>query len=74
MSTPIVRCFYSLAERGFTGEIAIVARDDQQGEQLWLAGAPIILYPFRDAVDFAAENIIAIMNRQAREDGEAHKG
>jgi Kef-type K+ transport system membrane component KefB len=65
---------YSLAERGFKGEIAIVARDDQQGEQLWLAGAPIILYPFRDAVDFAAENIIAIMNRQALEDGEAHKG
>ncbi|MBK1644048.1 sodium:proton exchanger [Thiocapsa imhoffii] len=56
---------YALAERGFTGEIAIVARDDQQGQQLWLAGAPIILYPVRDAVDFAAENIIEIMRKHA---------
>jgi Kef-type K+ transport system membrane component KefB len=58
---------HSLAERGFTGEIAIVARDDRQGEQLWLAGAPIILFPFRDAVDFAAENIIAIIARRTQE-------
>jgi Kef-type K+ transport system membrane component KefB len=56
-----------LVERRFKGEVAIVARDDQQGEQLWLAGAPIILYPFRDAVDFAAENIISIMRRRAEE-------
>jgi Trk K+ transport system NAD-binding subunit len=55
---------YALAERRFSGEIAIVARDEAQGTRLWQIGAPVILYPFRDAVDFAAENILTIMRRQ----------
>lgn len=57
---------YALAERRFAGEIAIVARDDAQGAQLWQMGAPVILYPFRDAVDFAADNIMAIMRRRSQ--------
>ncbi|NCC29529.1 MAG: sodium:proton exchanger [Gammaproteobacteria bacterium] len=55
---------YALAERRFSGEIAIVARDDTQGAQLWQIGAPVILYPFRDAVDFAADNIMSIIRRR----------
>ncbi|MFP4601710.1 MAG: cation:proton antiporter [Halochromatium sp.] len=57
----------ALAERHFTGEIAVVARDEARGAQLWRAGAPIILYPFRDAVDFAADNIIDIQHKRAAE-------
>ncbi|NCA69696.1 MAG: sodium:proton exchanger [Sphingobacteriia bacterium] len=57
---------YALAERHFRGETAVVARDDSQGNQLWQIGAPVILYPFRDAVDFAADNIMAIMQRRAQ--------
>lgn len=57
---------YALAERRFSGEIAVVARDDAQGAQLWQVGAPVILYPFRDAVDFAADNIMAIMRRHGQ--------
>jgi Kef-type K+ transport system membrane component KefB len=56
---------HALAERRFAGEIAVVARDEESGARLWRAGAPVILYPFRDAVDFAAENIIAIAQRRA---------
>lgn len=59
---------YALAERRFAGEIAVVARDDAQGAQLWQIGAPVILYPFRDAVDFAADNIMAIMRRRSQAD------
>lgn len=59
---------YALAERRFSGEIAVVARDDAQGAQLWQMGAPVILYPFRDAVDFAADNIMAIMRRRSQAD------
>jgi Trk K+ transport system NAD-binding subunit len=57
---------YALAERRFSGEIAIVARDDAQGAQLWQIGAPVILYPFRDAVDFAADNIMSIIRRRSQ--------
>ena len=56
---------HALTERRFAGEIAIVARDEESGARLWQAGAPVILYPFRDAVDFAAENILAIAQRRA---------
>jgi hypothetical protein len=34
------------------------------GAELWRLGVPVILYPFRDAVDFATDNIIAMMRRQ----------
>jgi len=55
---------HALMEYGFQGEIAIVARDEQQGAELWRLGVPVILYPFRDAVDFAADNILAALRRQ----------
>ncbi len=55
---------HALAARGFAGDVAIVARDEEQGAQLWRAGAPIVLYAFRDAADFAAENIIGMMSRR----------
>jgi Trk K+ transport system NAD-binding subunit len=54
-----------LVQHGYVGEIAVVARDEAQGAELWRAGVPVILYPFRDAVDFAATNIIAVMTREA---------
>jgi hypothetical protein len=55
---------YALAQRRYGGETAIVARDEAHGARLWQIGAPVILYPFRDAVDFAAENILGIIRRQ----------
>jgi hypothetical protein len=60
---------YALAARRFSGEIAVVARDEARGAKLWRAGAPIILYPFRDAVDFAADNIIAIHRKRVAAGG-----
>jgi Kef-type K+ transport system membrane component KefB len=61
---------HALLEHGFKGEIAVVARDEAQGAELWRLGVPIILYPFRDAVDFATDNIISMMRRQ----GSHHPG
>ena len=52
---------HALTARGFGGDIAVAARDEGQANALWRAGAPVILYPFRDAADFAAENIRAAL-------------
>ena len=55
---------HGLAEQGFGGDIAVVARDEAQGAELWRVGAPVVLYPFRDAVDFAAENLATILRHE----------
>jgi hypothetical protein len=34
-----------------------VARDEAQGAALKRIGVPTVLYPFRDAVDFAVEHL-----------------
>lgn len=47
----------ALRERSLEGEVAIVARDDLQGAALKQAGAPVVLYPVRNAVDYVAEQI-----------------
>ena len=52
---------YALTATRFGGEIAIVARDESQGAALWRAGAPIVLYPFRDAVDFTVEHLTELI-------------
>lgn len=46
-----------LRQRRYQGDIAIVARDEAQGAALKQIGAPTVLYPFRDAVDFAVEHL-----------------
>ncbi len=52
---------HALYEHRYGGEIVVVARDEAQGAALWQAGVPIVLYPFRDAVDFAVENLVKVM-------------
>ena len=47
----------ALAHRQLAGEVAVVARDDLQGAALKRAGAPVVLYPMRNAVDYVAEQI-----------------
>lgn len=54
----------ALKARNFTGEVAIVARDDVQGEQLKRAGAPIVLYPFRNAVDYVVEHLFDLIRKR----------
>jgi hypothetical protein len=51
----------ALAERGYGGDLAIVARDDATGAALKSAGVPIVLYPVRNAVDFAVEHLSELM-------------
>jgi Trk K+ transport system NAD-binding subunit len=55
---------HALTVRGFAGEVAFVARDDTQGALLKLAGAPTVLYPFRDAVDFTVERMAALIKTE----------
>jgi Kef-type K+ transport system membrane component KefB len=47
----------ALAQRALVGEVAVVARDDRQGALLKQSGAPVVLYPVRNAVDYVAEQI-----------------
>jgi len=53
---------HALIARGYQGEVAIVARDEAQGVALKRAGAPTVLYPFRDAVDFTVEHLTALLS------------
>jgi len=51
----------SLRELHFTGEVAVVAREEFDGAALKRLGAPTILYPMRNAVDYAVEALTAII-------------
>ncbi len=59
----------SLRELHFTGEIAIVSREEFDGMALKLYGAPTILYPMRNAVDYAVESLTAIIRPHEQADG-----
>ncbi len=54
----------ALREHGFAGEIAIVARDEAQGMALKQYGAPTVLYPLRNAVDYVVESLTAIIRQE----------
>jgi len=51
-----------LRELHFTGEVAIVAREELDGVALKKLGAPTILYPMRNAVDYAVEVLTGIIH------------
>ena len=51
----------ALKERRFRGEVAFVARDDAHGLRLKQAGAPTVLYPMRDAVDYTVEHFVSLI-------------
>ena len=50
-----------LRELHFTGGVAVVAREEFDGASLKALGAPTILYPMRNAVDYAVEALTAII-------------
>lgn len=50
-----------LRELHFKGEMAVVAREEFDGAALKRFGAPTILYPMRNAVDYAVETITTMM-------------
>lgn len=52
---------HALTVRGYGGDLAMVARDDAMGAALKRAGVPIVLYPVRNAVDFAVEHLSELM-------------
>jgi Kef-type K+ transport system membrane component KefB len=55
---------HALSTRHFGGEVAIVARDEAQGIALKQAGAPMILNPFRNAVDFVVEHLTQLIRHE----------
>ncbi|WP_217126054.1 cation:proton antiporter [Hydrogenophilus thiooxidans] len=57
----------ALTVRGYSGGVAIVARDEAQGVALERAGATTVLYPFRDAVDFTVEHLAAKITSHPKE-------
>jgi Kef-type K+ transport system membrane component KefB len=48
---------HALEASGFAGQIAVVARDEQQGQALARQPHLTVLYPFRDAVDYVGEHL-----------------
>ena len=51
-----------LREWHFTGEMAVVARDELDGDVLKQMGASIVLYPMRDAISYAVESLATIIH------------
>ena len=49
---------------GFTGEIAVVAREDSIGITLKSMGVPNVLYPNNSAVDYAVETFVEIIQKE----------
>ncbi|MGQ3054916.1 MAG: cation:proton antiporter [Roseateles sp.] len=52
---------HALIERGYGGDLAIVARDDAAGAALKSSGVPIVLYPMRNAVDYVVEHLSGLI-------------
>jgi hypothetical protein len=52
---------HALVHCRYGGEIAVVAREEQQGLALKQAGFPTVLYPFKDAADFAARELATLI-------------
>jgi len=53
----------ALRSHHYTGELAIVARADEDGLQLKRLGVPTVIYPMRNAVDFAVDTLAGIIRR-----------
>jgi Kef-type K+ transport system membrane component KefB len=53
-----------LRELHFSGELAVVARDDDEGLELKRSRVPTVLYPMRNAVDFAVDALTSIIRPQ----------
>ena len=51
-----------LRELHFAGEVAVVAREELDGAPLEKLGVPVILYPMRNAVDYAVETWTTIIH------------
>lgn len=56
---------HALKERGFQGEVAVVAREEIDGIALKQAGVPTVLYPMRNAVDYTIEHLTALIRPAA---------
>ncbi len=53
----------TLQAHQYTGELAIVARADEDGLQLKKLGVPTVIYPMRNAVDFVVDTLASIIQR-----------
>jgi len=64
---------HALKERDFRGEVAVVAREEEDGLALKRAGAPMVLYPMRNAVDYTVEHLSTLIRPAGRADDSAGK-
>lgn len=55
---------HALTQQGFSGKIAVVARDEEQDAALKHAAAYTVLHPFRDAMNFTAEHLSALIRSE----------
>jgi K+/H+ antiporter YhaU regulatory subunit KhtT len=52
-----------LRERGFRGRVAVTARTADEGDELRLAGADLLLRPYADAAEQAADSLTTAIDR-----------
>ena len=55
-----------LKERGYTGKVAVACRTAEDGEQLRVEGADLLLRPFTDAAEQAVDAVLSGMDRLSR--------
>lgn len=53
----VMALLHALEARQYQGDIAVVARDEQQGTMLERHRRVAVLYPFRDAVDYVGQSL-----------------
>jgi hypothetical protein len=51
----------ALRQLNFTGEVAIIARENADGMALKAMGVPTVLYPINSAVDHVVASLVDIM-------------
>jgi hypothetical protein len=56
----------ALRTHHYTGDLAVVARADEDGLQLKQLGVPTVIYPMHNAVDFAVETLAGIIRRSRK--------
>jgi hypothetical protein len=56
----------ALRTHHYTGDLAVVARADEDGLRLKQLGVPTVIYPMHNAVDFAVETLAGIIRRSRK--------
>jgi Kef-type K+ transport system membrane component KefB len=63
----------SLQQMRYSGNIAVVVRDERDGAELQQLGASTLLYPMQNAVDYAVEILSGLIQQQGNHHQQQHQ-